>query len=170
MTSTHSRKGRDSVYDSKLAWTPEEVDPTDIVLERLKAFTDMERAFVVFKNGTAVFSDSKNARSDGDYQYTLEAAIALAPDFRTLPMEDGNLLIRFRGPVTGLVLREFYHDHESGIVTSLEDGGLLPGELLKQPVPEHDNSWHYYAGLFARAKLFADVESRVIEHRFVPHG
>ena len=89
-------------------WKPECVEPIDLVVERMSEYTDRQRAFVTFSFGTVVFSDSQTARPDLDYETTLRAAVKQHPDFNVIPMNDGNLLVRFAGPVCGLVLREFF--------------------------------------------------------------
>lgn len=150
------------------SWRPDAVENTGTVADRLLEYTDRRRAFAVFRFGTAVFSDSSLPRIDEDYERTLSAVVQQSPDFKVVPMKDGNLLVRFAGPVTGLVLRDFFAIYHSEIRQCVERGGLLSGEQLLTPGQHQEVEDHYYAGLYARAKLYRDVEEMQIEYRFVP--
>lgn len=150
------------------AWKPERVEDVAVVAEKLREYTNRGRAFVVYQSGTAVFSDTAVERSDQDYDATLIAVAKQAPDFRVLPMQGGNYLVRFAGPVCGLVLGAFYDEHAREIRRQIELGGLLPGEHLLDGGEMSNPVEHYYVGLFARAKLYRDVEAKVIAVRFSP--
>lgn len=149
-------------------WRPDVVEDLETTVERMSEYTDQKRAFVVFQFGTVVFSDSAFARIDSDYVTTLKAVVQQTPDFNVISMNDGNLLVRFAGPVSGLVLAEFYGAHENEIRAGVVTGGLLPGEQLVAPSESNVPEEHYYAGLYARAKMFRDVESCEIAKRYVP--
>jgi hypothetical protein len=115
-----------------------------------------------------VFSDTDKARLDEEYVATLRAAVSVQPDFKVLDMNDGNFLVRFAGPVSGLVLRDFYDRNKAAIEKAIVEGGLLPGETV---LPGEDRALpaaHYYAGLYARVKLFCDVDDPQICVRFIP--
>jgi len=149
-------------------WKPESVEPIELVVERMSEYTDRQRAFVTFSFGTAVFSSSPTLRPDLDYEATLRAVVNQHPDFNVMPMNDGNLLVRFTGPVYGLVLRDFLIAHDAEIRSAVETGGLLPGERLLTTNQSDASDEHYYAGLYARAKLYSDVEACAIAHRYAP--
>ena len=134
----------------------------------MSEYTDRQRAFVTFSFGTVVFSDSQTARPDLDYETTLRAAVKQHPDFNVIPMNDGNLLVRFAGPVCGLVLREFFITHVAEIRRGVHNGGLLQGEQLMTTDGSDASEEQYYGGLYARAKLYCDVEASEIVHRYVP--
>lgn len=150
----------------KPSWTPVSVEPASDVESRACEYTNKQRAFAVYTSGTIVFSDSVQARPDDDYHSTLEAAVMQSPDFKVMPMEDGNYLVRFSGPVTGVVLSGFFKANRESIQAALIDGGLLPGEEIVAPVDVPEE--HYWVGLFARAKLYADARSLQIASRFTP--
>ncbi|MEZ6072113.1 MAG: hypothetical protein R3C10_18110 [Pirellulales bacterium] len=152
----------------KPSWEPDIVEDVNEILERMKSYTNGSRAFVVYSHGTTVFSDSASQHSDEVFHETLEAVVMRPPDFKVMPMEDGNLMVRFSGPVCGLVLGKFYLDHQEDIVANVTSGGLLDGEAILSPqhltIPES----HYYAGLYGRAKLYCDVSTLHIQNRFAP--
>lgn len=68
-------------------------------------YTGSKRAFVIYRSGTVVFSDTSCSRDDEDYNATLKAAVLPPPDFKVVPTHDGNYLVRFAGPVTGARLQ-----------------------------------------------------------------
>lgn len=150
------------------AWKPERIEDAQLVAQKMREFTNGGRAFVVYQCGTAVFSDTATERPDQDYEATLVAVAHQAPDFRVMPMQDGNYLVRFAGPVCGLVMGDFYAENAREIREKIDSGGLLTGEQVMETgegsVPED----HYYIGLFARAKLYRDVSEKVIAARFSP--
>lgn len=152
----------------KPTWKPMKVESPASVGERMCEYTDRKRAFVVFRFGTVVFSDSNQERSDVDYFATLRASVMQSPDFRVIPMQDGNLLVRFVGPVTGFVDVSFFSVHESDILSGIKEGGLLPGEHLMTSMGHTDVQNHYFSGIYARAKLFRDVEEGEIVLRYLP--
>lgn len=150
------------------AWEPERVEDAELVAQKMREYTNGGRAFVVYQCGTTVFSDTATECPDLDYEATLFAVAHQAPDFRVMPMQDGNYIVRFAGPVCGLVMGDFYSEHANEIRGKIDSGGLLSGEQVMRagevPVPAE----HYYIGLFARAKLYRDVNEKVIVVRFSP--
>lgn len=142
----------------KPTWKPARTQELEHLLRPLSLYTAGSRAVVIFAHGTAVFSDTAMHVSDEDYKARLRSAVTQAPDFTVRPMEDGNFLIRFRGSVCGLVLADFLAEHREEIVSGIEKGGLLPGELLLQPGTAPTPVDHYYCGLLARAWLYHDAE------------
>ncbi|MGL3214245.1 hypothetical protein [Bradyrhizobium sp. BR 1433] len=91
-----------------------------------------------------------------------------APDFNVRAMEDGNFFVRFKGPVTGIVLGSFYDAHRGTIRIGVDPGALLPGEEVRPGTEAQLPREHYYVGLYARSKLFVDAESLEICEKFTP--
>jgi len=149
-------------------WMPVQVEKLADIEARICEYTSGKRAFVIYRASTVVFSDTSCPRDDGDYGATLENAVLQPPDFRVMPMQDGNYIVRFAGPVTGVVLTDFFKSNKDSILTGVTAGGLLPGEHLQTPNGQEVQTEHYYIGLYARAKLYADVASSIIVRRFCP--
>ena len=150
-------------------WQPTNVEDVDEIVERHIEYTDYQRAFVVFKWGTVVASDSTLARTDGDYMTTLMWVVNHSPDFNVISMNDENFVVRFRGPVSGIVLRGFFAVHSSEIYKGVDEGGSVPGEQLMSKEGQIDQET-YYVGLYARAKMYRDAAEQTIVRRFVPQG
>lgn len=149
-------------------WKPDRVESPSLIAKAAAAYTNDARAFVVYRSGSIVFSDTDEARSDGDYLSTLRATATVQPDFTVLEMNDRNFLVRFVGPVSGLVLREFYDRNKAPIEKAVIDGGRLPTEEVFSGDGRTLPDMHYYVGLYARAKLYCDVDGPQICVRFIP--
>lgn len=149
-------------------WKPSEVESPSLIAEAAATYTNSARAFVVYRFGTIVFSDTNRARLDEEYLATLQAVLSVRQDFNVLEMNDHNLLVRFAGPVSGLVLRDFYDRNNAAIEEAVVDGGLLPGETVLVGEDRSVPNEHYYAGLYARAKLYCDIDHPQICVRFIP--
>lgn len=149
-------------------WQPNSIEDPVTIAEVAAFYTGRSRAFVIYKSGTIVFSDTGSARPDGDYDATLLDAVNGAPDFNVREMEDGNFLVRFKGPVTGIVLGSFYDAHREAIRIGVDAGALLPGEEVRPGTEAQLPKEHYYVGLYARSKLFVDASSLEICERFTP--
>lgn len=150
-------------------WIPDAFEDAADVGERMQFYTNGRRSFVVYLSGTTVFSGSALQGEDDDYHQALCDVVSHSPDFKVMPMEDANLLIRFAGPVCGLVFEKFYRSNERQITEYATLGGLLPGEVFLSPADrESIPDLHYYAGLFGRAKLYRDVCELQIAYRFSP--
>ena|SRR5258708_3375257 len=149
-------------------WRPAEVESPLLISALAASYTSRTRALVVYKYGTVVFSDTASARSDEDYGSTLLNVTKSAPDFTVREMDDGNYLVRFKGPVASIVIAQFYFDRMVEFRNSVISGGFLPGEsvIAGSDTSMPDN--HYFIGLYARAKFFADAESLEIVERFIP--
>ena len=112
------------------SWIPDAFEDAVDVGERMQVYTSGRRAFVVYWSGTTVFSDSALQCEDEDYHHTMCDVVIRPPDFKVIPMEDANLMIRFAGPVCGLVFDKSYRANESKIIKYATSGGLLPGEAF----------------------------------------
>ena len=147
---------------------PENFESLQEVAEWLVVYTNDTRPFVLFSYGTAVVARSIEECTDDRCGLTLKASAARSPDFQVMTMEDGNFLVQFAGPVVGVVLRSVFVAHEREIVHGADEGGRLSGEMFLQPEDSSLPREHYYAGLYARAKLYRDVSDMTILHRHVP--
>ena len=151
-------------------WRPAEIESPAMVAALAEKYTSAARAFVVYAHGTIVYSDSGAPRDDVAYHATLLEAVRDRPNFTVQEMKDGNFLVRFKGPVTGIVLAAFYEARRHEIRSSVEGGGLLDGERVVAGTDAPIPSEHYYIGLYCRAKLFADASEPRIEERFAGRG
>lgn len=149
-------------------WQPTSVEDPATIAEVAAFYTNRSKAFVAYKSGTIVFSDTGSTRPDGDYDMSLLYAANEDRSFNVREMEDGNFVVRFKGTVTGIVLGSFYDAHREAIRIGVDAGALLPGEEVRPGTEAQLPKEHYYVGLYARSKLFVDAESLEICERFTP--
>lgn len=142
--------------DPSPSWIPDHFEEPSMLLEKLAFFTSEQKPFVVYKYGTAVFpSDVKDWKSECSHH--LKNAVSQSPDFKVTRMNSGDYLVGFNGPIYGLVFSDFFLENEKQIQTKIQAGGLIQNEEII--VPEGVPEIHYYVGLYARAKLYADASS-----------
>jgi hypothetical protein len=149
-------------------WKPRIVEDVGAIAACCAEYTDLCRAFVVFKWGTAVFSLSRNERPDSEYKEILSLVVRTSPDFAVALMKDGNFDVSFVGPVSGVVLRKVLDTNSREIFEDASKEGLLPGERLILGTPGGITTEKYCVGLYARARLYQDAEESEIVMRFVP--
>ena len=147
------------------SWRPDVDINIDVVASKVTFFTNNQKPFVVYKNGTCVFPSIIDEKVDSHCYEFLKAVVSQSPDFEVSEMEDGNYLVSFTGPVYSLVLNDEFDKQKEHIVKSLNQGGLLPGEKILSGDGKQKPVEHYYIGLFARARLYADVADNKIAKR-----
>lgn len=142
-------------------WVPDKVENINTIYDRLAFYTNHKKHFVVYEHGTGVYP-GKAGSDPIECDSILMSVVMNPPNFKVSPMKDGNFLVGFKGPVYGVVLGDFYHENKNIIINNVSSGGLLPGEKLLKPESDAPIPVdHYYIGLYARAKLYADAESHV---------
>jgi len=149
----------------KPTWRPDVDIDIDVIASKITFFTNNQKPFVVYANGTCVFPSVIDEGVDEHCYEFLEAVVFQFPNFEVSEMDDGNYLVSFTGPVYSLVLNEEFDKQKVYIVKSINEGGLLPGEKILSGDDEKKPAEHYYIGLFARARLYADVaDNEVLRH------
>lgn len=152
------------------AWRPIRGESTDWFVDRMAHYTDQRMCFLVYAHGTSVFDHSIEGPSLAVCTASLMDVVTHTPDFSVMPMRDGNYLVSFRGPVFGLVSGEFVKQNQQQLLSDAPRLGMLPGEALLQPSRDAVAAGHHLIGLYARANLYLDAESRTVVGRFTPHS
>ena len=129
-------------------------------------YTDRRKGFLVYEHGTAVFDDSPSGPDIITCNASLLEVVTHHPDFSVMPMRDGNFIVRFRGPVYGLVDGVFARQNPQQLMSEALKLGLLPSEALLQSNDEAIKAGHHAIGLYARASLYLDAEWQVVVGRF----
>lgn len=91
-----------------------------------------------------------------------------SPDFNVVPMRDQNFVVRFRGPVSGIVLNPFFTTHVDDFRAELLGNGTIQGEYFAGDRNNNMDESTLLVGLYARAKMYRDVSDLIIARRFVP--
>jgi hypothetical protein len=162
------RSSQPMITPPRPQWRPSNVESPSLIARAASSYTNSTRAFVVYGFGTVVFSDTNKERLDIEYDNTLKMAITMQPDFSVLEMSDHNYLIRFSGPVSGVVLKNFYESNKIIINDGVAAGGLSPGEKILPGDSRSMSDIYYSVGLYARVKLYCDADDPQIFFRFVP--
>lgn len=152
------------------SWRPTRVEPAEWFLSRMAFYTDETEGFVVLKNGTTVFDNSATGPDLVTCRSALLGAISRSPDFSVIQMKDWNYVVRFRGPVYGLVSSELVDHNLPELLYDALKMGLLPSEALLQEDHRETERGHHAIGLYARACLYLDLESQVEIARFSAMG
>jgi hypothetical protein len=152
----------------KPSWRPIRAEAPDWFVERMAHYTDRRKGFLVYAHGTAVFGDNAFGPEVVTCNAALLNVVTHSPDFSVMPMRDGNFLVSFRGPVFGLVEGEFVKQNQQQLLVDAMKRGLFPKEALIPPSADVVKAGHHVIGLYARANLYLDAESRIITGRFTP--
>lgn len=154
----------------KDVWQPDqdEVESISDIVTLTRNYSSNSLAFVVFKTGTVVASDTDVHRPDDHYYAILSHVMSRSPDFNVRIMNDKNFTVHFEGSVAGIVLNDHYKKTRNKIVENLESNGLMAGEKITYDGSGMMPSDRSFIGLYARAKLFKDVLNPEIVERCNP--
>ena len=124
-------------------WKPDFSPDVSHIVDRVRYYTDGNSDIAVFQHGTCVLLD--DGLSDEE-----AAAFALDvlsqifnyhPDMNPVPMDDGNILVRYNHPAVNVVISMYYYllvikrmymfePAEGAMETPIAFGGLVKGVLL----------------------------------------
>lgn len=152
----------------RLTWRPTRTESREWFVDRMSHYTNRLKAFLLYRHGTVVYDGGPNGPSPAVCDAALADVVTHSPDFSVMPMLDGNFLVRFRGPVFGLVSGAFAKENMARISAEATSRGLLPGEAILQPDAALVKAGHHVIGLYARASLYLDAESPIVVAKFVP--
>ena len=141
-------------------WRPDIVQPLDRVVERLRSYTDDKRDLAVFEHGTAVLLPDglDDAAADAFARRALHDATHRHPDMTPVPMNDGNLLVRYGERVANVVMYEVAVQHRDTIDAN-HLRALVAGEMLLTPQGANLFDDFGKQALFGRCYLFMDAQA-----------
>ncbi|MEN3952305.1 hypothetical protein [Iodidimonas sp. SYSU 1G8] len=145
------------------AWQPSFSQPLDRVVDRISYYSDRERDFVVFSNGTSVILEDglSDAEAKAVSLKVLSDILNYHPDMSPTPMDDGNILVSYNHPAANVVLLDVAKAHW----TEIEDrhlDGLTESEILYTPLGPNKFDDFGKQALLGRAYLFMDAQAPVI--------
>jgi hypothetical protein len=142
------------------SWRPDIEQPLARIIERFAYYTDGQRDFAVFANGTcAVVPDDLTDEEAGKAAADILMEIFhYHPDMSPQPMDDGNILIQYNQPAANVVLKdivdanwdEIQRNHQAALTTS---------EVLYTPLGPNVFDAFGMAALFGRCFLFMDAQA-----------
>jgi len=144
-------------------WEPEIKIPENEIIERFTYYTDGEKDFVIFKNGTCVIV-SDNLTDDQASNEAIEILGKIFnyhPDMNPLPMDDGNILVQYNHPAYNIVLDKIALKNIS-LIKKMHLKALARDEvLITQQGPNNFDEFGMKA-LFGRCYFFMDAKNPVV--------
>jgi hypothetical protein len=141
-------------------WRPAIVQPLDRIIDRCAYYTNGQRDFAVFENGTCAFLPDglSNEEAVTTAKGILDEIFHCHPDMRPAPMDDGNILIRYNQPAANVVLRDIVEANWSEIQAN-HLKALARAEVLITPFGPNKFDAFGMAALFGRCYMFMDAQS-----------
>ncbi|UZE24723.1 hypothetical protein LOY67_04720 [Pseudomonas sp. B21-056] len=141
-------------------WQPSIAQPLDLIIDRIRHYTDGERDFAVFNNGTAVILPNglSDEQAVSHATESLHKVFHAHPDMHPLAMKDGNILVRYNHDVLNVVLsevttanwQEIEQQHQRAIATD---------EVLITPLGHNRFDEFGMKALFGRCFMFMDAQA-----------
>ena len=141
-------------------WQPSIVQPLELIIDRVKHYTDGKHDFAVFKNGTAVILPNglSNEQAVSYATESLHKVLHAHPDMNPMNMKDGNVLVRYNHDALNVVLsvvaaanwQEIERNHQSAIATD---------EVLITPLGHNKFDEFGMKALFGRCFMFMDAQA-----------
>jgi len=97
---------------------------------------------------------------------TLLSVVDNSPDFKVRMHPSGDILVTFKGGVGGVISSEFLKSHMNALRAEAFSKGKIGSEFFKTEGNENYDDIELIAGLYIRARLFQDVESKNIVEVF----
>ena len=148
-------------------WRPDIEQPLERIVERLRFYTDGKRDLALFAHGTAVLLPDglDDAAADAFAREALHRIFHAHPDLNPVPMQDGNILVRYGDRVANVVLADVAARHRDTIEAN-HLRALATSEVLLTPLGANIFDDFGKQALFGRCYLFMDAQApRVV--RFV---
>lgn len=142
------------------AWRPDAVQPLDRIVERLRFYTGGTRDLAVFAHGTCVILPDGLSDDDAG-AYALEVLSKIYryhPDMTPMPMQDGNVLVKYNHPAANVVLDEVAQLHWAQIERH-HLSALATHEVLMTPLGQNVFDDFGKKALFGRCFMFMDAQS-----------
>ncbi|MEJ2110642.1 MAG: hypothetical protein P8Z37_12170 [Acidobacteriota bacterium] len=146
-------------YPPKPKWKPQIPVDLDRIVKTFQYYSDNEKVFVVFENGTCVPIDADSNQPEQDALALLDRLYHQHPDFNPILMDDGNWMISHSDVAFSIC---FADEIESNweIIDKNHLDALARGEVLlnaKQQPNVFDKRGK--VGLFGRTRWFMDCEN-----------
>lgn len=144
-------------------WRPSIVQPIDKIAARLKHYTSGTHDFAFFTHGTiAVLPDGLTESQAEDHaKDALSKVFHAHPDMQPLPMNDGNILIRYNHEIVNLVLHEVAEQYWAEI-KSEHQRALARDEVLITPLGQNKFDDFGMKALFGRCFMFMDAQAPAV--------
>ena len=140
----------------QIKWRPPTLVSEDALIEAMLFYASDRGNFRVYENGTVLFIKAEND-NEANANRCLEE-LAFIPDFRVMPMKDGNHMVSPHSIGAALILVEELQKQIEDLKQHQAEA-IYPGEAFFQ------GDGKLPIGLIGRAKIYRDaLEKKLIYH------
>ena len=141
-------------------WRPAIRQPLDVIVDRMKYYTDGKKDMAVFKHGTCVVleGDLSDRRAKAFAKEVLAKIFNFHADMRPTNMDDGNILVRYNHPAANVVLGDIVQLHWAEIDAN-HLRALARGEVLISRRGSNVFDDLGKKALFGRCFMFMDAQA-----------
>lgn len=145
------------------AWKPEIEQAKELIVERVKYYTNQTRDFAVFQHGTiAILPNGMDNQAAADHaKEALQKVFHAHPDMHPLNMDDGNVLVRYNHDVANVVLTSVVQLNLDEIDNRHLDA-LAAHEVLITPLGQNKFDAFGKSALFGRCYMFMDAQDPMV--------
>ena len=141
-------------------WKPAIVQPLDLIVERVRHYTNGSRDFALFTNGTVAVLppglDENRAKIHA--KGALQRVFHAHPDMNPMNMKDGNVLVQYNHDVATVVLSEVTEANWQAIEDN-HQRAIATYEVLITPLGHNVFDQLGKKALFGRCFMFMDAQS-----------
>ena len=153
------KKSKEPQFPPVPDWRPTIKQPLDRLIERLCYYTDNQRDFAVFENGTcAILPDGlTEPEAEAKAREILNSIFTFHPDMNPIDMDDGNIVVQYNHPALNIVLADIAQAHFAEIDRNHQQA-LAPDEVLITPLGNNVFDDFGKKALFGRCFMFLDAQ------------
>lgn len=142
------------------SWQPNIPQSIEVIIERMKYYTDNQKDLAIFKNGTCVILKD-NLSDQQVLQYANEVLSQIYnyhPDMNPVNMDDGNILVQYNHPAANVVLSAHTEKHWE-VINKNHLKALATNEVLITHQGHNIFDDNGKKALFGRCFMFMDAQS-----------
>jgi hypothetical protein len=140
----------------QIKWRPSTLATADALIAAMLFYASDRGNFRIYENGTVVFIKAEND-NDANAHRCLDE-LAFIPDFRVVPMKNGNYMVSPHSIGAALILADEFHKQLDDLKAHHAEA-IYPGEAFFQ------GDENFPIGLVGRAKIYRDaLEKKQIYH------
>lgn len=142
----------------KPSWQPTVTPSIEWTIKKLHEYLPNNK-FVIFTNGSCVVWQGEGEPDVDKCKEILKSVVRSYPDFKVRRHRSGDFLVTFKGGVGSIVPGRLLQENFSTLKSEALSKGKLASEMLQVDNNTEDNDVDLIAGLYARARLYLDVET-----------
>ena len=140
----------------QIKWRPTPHVTPDALIEAMLFYASDRGNFRIYENGTVLFIKAENDNDTNAHRCLEE--LAFIPDFRVVPMKNGNYMVSPHSVSAALILAEEL-DQQLQDLKQNQNDAIYPGESFLQA------DANLPVGLVGRAKIYRDaLEKKLVYH------